>query len=78
MNVRQEVAKTSTHQPLTMFHGAQISGGTLNDTVNTLYQSPTLPDANQSPTVPAALDTATKPDSKRRRYHIVESDTDSE
>ena len=43
VNVQQETEEMSTHQPIAMFHGAQISGGTFNITVNTLNQSPTMP-----------------------------------
>ena len=43
LDVQQETEEMSTHQPIAMFHGAQISGGKFNITVNTLNQSPTMP-----------------------------------
>ena len=69
VDVQQETEEMSTHQPIAMFHGAQISGGTFNITVNTLNQSPTMP-AN------SRRSTSSEPDEKRPRHYFIESDSE--
>ena len=69
VDVQQETKEMSTHQPIAMFHGAQISSGTFNYTVNTLNQSPTMP-AN------SRRSTSSEPDEKRPRHYFIESDSE--
>ena len=64
-----EPEEMSTHQPIAMFHGAQISGGTFNITVNTLNQSPTMPTNSRR-------STSSDPDEKRPRHYFIESDSE--
>ena len=71
VDVEQETEEMSTHQPVAMFHGANISGGTINITVNTLNQSPTMPSATQGSSA-----TASEPDEKRRHHYFIESDSE--
>ena len=69
VDVQQETEEMSTHQPIAMFHGAQISGGTFNITVNTLNQSPTMPATSRQ-------STSSEPDEKRPRHYFIESDSE--
>ena len=69
VDVEQKTEQMSTHQLVAMFHGARISGGTFDITVNTLNQSPTMPSATQR-----SRATASEPDEKRRRHYFIESD----
>ena len=42
LNATKTVQESTTQQPLTIFQGASIQGGTFNISVNTLNESPTL------------------------------------
>ena len=53
---------TTTQQPLTLFQGASIQGGTFNISVNALNESPTL--------------SSYSPKSKKARHFVIESDRD--
>ena len=60
MNATKE--STTTQQPLTLFQGASIQGGTFNISVNALNESPTL--------------SLHSPRSKKARHFLIESDSD--
>ena len=53
---------TTTQQPLTLFQGASIQGGTFNISVNALNESLTL--------------SLYSPKSKKARHFVIESDRD--
>ena len=53
---------TTTQQPLTLFQGASIQGGTFDISVNALNESPTF--------------SLLSPRSKKARHFFIESDSD--
>ena len=62
LNATKTVQESTTQQPLTLFQGASIQGGTFNISVNALNESPTL--------------SLHSPKSKKARHFIIESDSD--
>ena len=61
LNATKTVKESTTQQPLTIFQGASIQGGTLNISVNALNESPAL--------------SLHSPKSKKARHFIIESDS---
>ena len=62
LNETKTVQESTTQQPLTLFQGASIQGGTFNISVNVLNESPTL--------------SLHSPKSKKARPFIIESESD--
>ncbi|RUA04261.1 MAG: hypothetical protein DSY43_06765 [Gammaproteobacteria bacterium] len=65
LNATKTVQESTLQQPLTLFQGASIQGGTFNISVNALNQSPTLSLLTDSPK-----------SKKPRRCFVIESDSD--
>ena len=62
LNATKTVQESTTQQPLTLFQGASIQGGTFNISVNPLNESPTL--------------SLHSPKSEKARHFIFESESD--
>ena len=62
LNATKTVQESTTQQPLTLFQGASIQGGTFNISVNVLNESPSL--------------SLHSPKSKKACHFIIESDSD--